>query len=97
MGMRFMTLASAMLLFTGSQVSAQQPRTQSENQACWEMSTPMKELVPFVVILLNKCTGNSWILTRITNSAPSWTASGSFSYRWVPLDGSGGEAIPGRP
>ena len=97
MRIRFMTLTGAMLLITSSQVSAQQPKSQSEKQACWEMSTPMKELVPFVLILLNKCTGSSWILTRITNSEPNSTTSGSFSYRWVPLDGSGGEAVPGRP
>ena len=90
-------LAGAILSGASSQVSAQQPKPSSENTACWEMSAPMKELTPFVLILLNKCTGRSWNLTRITISEPTAAVSGHYSYQWVPLDGDVGQAVPVRP
>jgi hypothetical protein len=86
--------ATCLLLLAGASVfiSVSESKSQSENQVCWEMSAPMKELTPFVLILLNKCTGGSWILTRTTTSAPTSTSSGNFSYRWVALEGGGSQA-----
>ena len=97
MRMHLVLLTGAILSGASSQVSAQQPKPSSENTACWEMSAPMKELAPFVLILLNKCTGSSWNLTRITISEPTAAVSGHYSYQWVPLDGDVGQAVPVRP
>ena len=95
--MHLVMLTGAILSGASSQVWAQQPKPSSENTACWEMSAPMKELTPFVLILLNKCTGSSWNLTRITISEPTATASGHYAYRWVPLDSGVSQAVPVRP
>jgi hypothetical protein len=95
--MHLVMLTGAILSGANAQVSAQQPKPSSENTACWEMSAPMKELTPFVLILLNKCTGSSWNLTRITISEPTAAASGHYAYRWVPLDSGVSQAVPVRP
>lgn len=97
MRMHLVLLTGAILSGASSQVSAQQPKPSSENTACWEMSTPVKELTPFVLILLNKCTGRSWNLTRTTISEPTAAVSGHYAYRWVPLDGDVSQSVPVRP
>ena len=97
MRMHFVMLTGAILAGASSHVSAQQPKPSSENADCWQMSAPMKEMTPFVLILLNKCTGSSWNLTRITISDPTAAASGNYAYRWVPLDGNVSQAAPARP
>jgi len=55
MKMHLVIFAGAMLLCASLETSAQQSKNQAPNQACWEMSVPIKELNPFVLILLNKC------------------------------------------
>ena len=97
MRMHLGILTAAILAGASSQASAQQSKPSSENTACWEMSAPMKELTPFVLILLNKCTGRSWNLTRITIDEPTATVTGHYAYRWVPLDGDVSQAVPARP
>jgi hypothetical protein len=97
MRMHHVVLAGVILSGASSQVLAQQPRPSSESTACWEMSAPMKELTPFVLILLNKCTGRSWNLTRITISEPTAAAAGHYAYRWVSLDGDVSQPAPVRP
>jgi hypothetical protein len=97
MRMSLVMLTAAILAGASSQVSAQQSKPSSEKTACWEMSAPMKELTPFVLILLDKCTGRSWNLTRFTVSEPTAAVSGHYAYRWVPLDGDVSQAVPVRP
>lgn len=53
-----------------------------ERGSCWEIVIPAQNISPFATMLLDRCTGKTWLMVRerISGSKPS-----SFSYRWAPL------------
>lgn len=62
-----------------------------ERGPCWEIIAPTQNISPFASMLLDRCTGKSWLMVRerISGSKPA-----SFSYRWAPLSSSeSGEAV----
>jgi hypothetical protein len=51
---------------------------------------------PAFSILLNRCTGDTWMLVRTTISKGKGTA-GEFAYRWYPVSVGSGEATLANP
>jgi hypothetical protein len=52
--------------------------------ACWEI-VPGVNSPPYTALKLNKCTGQSWFLSRTILRAAKQNVPGSWVYRWRPV------------
>ena len=62
-----------------------------ERGPCWKIVAPAQNMSPFAPMLLDRCTGKTWLMVRerIPGSKPA-----SVSYRWAPiLPSDAGEAV----
>jgi hypothetical protein len=78
--MRF-TAALLLLVLFGSDVLAQEV----SGRHCFEIMSPAPNVVPGSLVMLNKCTGASWMPYK----APLNDKQGAqftFTYRWAPLN-----------
>lgn len=73
-------LALPLLCLFGKDVVAEQ-RT-----ACFDVIAASSEIAPAGAILLNRCNGQSWVLTR-TYQAPAKGNPAYFAYRWTAIAG----------
>jgi hypothetical protein len=53
--------------------------------ACWEVLSPAQGVSPSSVLKVNKCTGETWILTRTRLSDAKATVPATYTFRWRPL------------
>jgi hypothetical protein len=52
---------------------------------CWEITNPATNVEPYAPILLNKCTGKAWLLSRSDTQEATSSSRGTFAYRWRPI------------
>lgn len=68
---------------------------QDAKSPCWDIYVS-KDAAPYTPILLNKCDGTSWILTK--NPVPDkGKSTGAWIWRWSPLGSEKDEAILSLP
>jgi hypothetical protein len=60
--------------------------------SCWE-AIPGNGTTPSVFLKINKCTGQTWMLTRLTLSPAKGSSPETFTWRWVPLLDQAGEGV----
>jgi hypothetical protein len=57
----------------------------SAETACYELVPTQSNAVPGAPILVNKCTGDTYILSRVVASDGKPAESSSQSFKWVPI------------
>jgi hypothetical protein len=89
-----------LILSLGSAIAQDQPKEHFNpfppKDRCWEIYVS-KEAAPYLPILLNKCDGTSWILTKNPITDKQGRATGSWIWRWSPLGSEKDEAILSLP
>ena len=80
--MRSLIAASTLCLFCGLPAFADETPVKAPDGSCYEL-IPGNNTPPFTAILLNKCTGATWLLVR--EFVPDAKATGSFTFEWHPL------------
>lgn len=76
----FVTCALTLLQCSASAQPAQPAPSASASSACYEMIPADANTLPGSPMLINKCTGETYVLTRAAAKA-----SGSPKYRWLPV------------
>jgi len=88
--------AISFLIATCTIASAQKPDSIGEKDPCYQLIIPpaggaaVVSIAPVNSILLNRCTGATWILHRQGQASKD-----SWSYRWSPISINTGEATFG--
>src|SRR4051794_28072094 len=59
---------------------------------CFDVASAGQGAQPASMILVNKCTGYTWLLTRNALADDKGKVTGAFSYRWHPIAVGTGEA-----
>jgi hypothetical protein len=49
---------------------------------CWEIVAPVAGTDPPTMVMLNRCTGDTWLLAKEVTRAARPTAPGTYVYRW---------------
>jgi len=84
-------LATAALAAASPSLRAQEAAPQSPATQCWSIITPQASVAPYGLILLDKCTGKTWLLSKIVKreklpANPNEKAKqDTFTYRWRPI------------
>jgi hypothetical protein len=84
-------LAAAALAASSPSLRAQEAAPQSPAAQCWSIVSPQASVAPYGLILLDKCTGKTWLLSKIVNRQklpenPQEKAKpDTFTYRWRPI------------
>ena len=60
---------------------------------CWEIYAGTSNVAPYTAILLNKCSGDSWLLIRSGVTDKKGKGTDSWVWRWSPLNAESSEAI----
>jgi hypothetical protein len=66
---------------------------EGKSSACFDFVSPQQGVTPGSVLKINRCTGESWMLTRTRLSEPKPNSPGTYAYRWVPLSHDEKEAV----
>jgi hypothetical protein len=66
---------------------------ESPKEACWEIVSGTKDAAPYTALLLNKCTGNTWLLIRTGLADKQGKPTDSWIWRWSPINAEQQEAI----
>ena len=94
--MRYVILAGALAapINVFAQGEATMPLVKPDaTQPCYELvPMPTKEQ-PYGPLLLNRCTGATWLLVRSGLPDVAGKATNSFVFRWAPLGASSGESV----
>jgi hypothetical protein len=69
-----------------------QGRAQTSTQECYGISRSQGAGM-ILPILLNKCTGQTWVLTTTTLLDANSQQTNSYAFRWFPLAANTGEAV----
>jgi hypothetical protein len=100
-GITMKIIAVIGLLFaTTSNAAAQKSDIEGKPGQCFEVlmaprgGTNVLSTDPASSILLNKCTGDTWMLVRTTVSKPGKPEE--FAYRWYPISAGSSEAVISR-
>ena|SRR6516165_10441457 len=70
---------------------AQDAAPQGPATQCWKIVSPQANVAPYGLILLNQCTGKTWLLSKIVKREkrpenPNEKAKpDTFTYRWRPI------------
>jgi hypothetical protein len=59
-----------------------QPQSTPPPVQCWEVVTPMRGTDSPTMVMLNRCTGDSWLLAKVSVREATPTTTGAFVYRW---------------
>jgi hypothetical protein len=78
----FVTMLTVVLM---GEASAQTPEAPSPAGFCFEVTAAHGDAQAPGAILLNRCTGQTWILARIYRSAAKGSRGTQISYRWMPI------------
>ena len=85
----------AVLSLIGGNARAQDAATQ-----CWQIISPaVQGIDPLAMVMLNRCTGKTWLLAKVTvREGRSDASSPMYVYRWRPItiDNEGEAAMPMR-
>jgi len=88
-------VVTVMLLLHPTAVRAQDPPPPASPQGapspvqCWEIVAPMRGADPPTMVMLNRCTGDTWLLAKVSTREATATAPGSYVYRWRPISKAG--------
>jgi hypothetical protein len=52
---------------------------------CWEIANPAQDMTPQNLVLLNRCSGQTWIMEKIFFVDKQGRQTGEFTYRWAPI------------
>ena len=88
-------MATAVLFLFATHPAIAEESTTKE--PCWEIYPGGKEVAPFSALLLNKCDGGSYLLTRVGPTDKQGKSNGSWIWRWSPLNIERNEAILSLP
>jgi hypothetical protein len=58
---------------------------ESPTNPCWEVATPGPDVARRFPILINKCTGKTWLLTKVEVREAKSGLPGAYVYRWRPI------------
>ena len=64
---------------------------------CFDIVNATPQQQPFLPILLDRCTGRSWMLVKIELTNPTGRPPAAFTYRWFPLAADTSEPSLGTP
>jgi hypothetical protein len=84
-------LAAAALVASSASLCAQEAAPQSPAAQCWKIVSPQANVAPYGLILLDQCTGKTWLLSKIVKREkrpenPNEKAKpDTFTYRWRPI------------
>lgn len=70
----------------GATVAAQEVPTQGNRPDCFELVAVQLGVIPGAPMLINKCTGITYVLTRRGNPGQRPKNNSTSSYVWVPID-----------
>jgi hypothetical protein len=61
---------------------------------CWAIAAPVPGAEPPAMVMMNKCTGETWLLAKTVTREPKPNVVGAYVYRWHPISkpGDAGEA-----
>jgi hypothetical protein len=57
----------------------------AQSTTCWEITTPAQGITPEALVLLNKCDGKTWIMTRVYFVDKQGKRTGGWAFRWSPI------------
>lgn len=57
----------------------------SPESRCWEVTAPAADVPQHFPILINKCTGKTWLLTKVNIREAKSGQPGVYAYRWRPI------------
>ncbi len=69
-----------------------QPAAPSSMDTCFSVETPRIEMPPNAPLLVNRCTGSTWMLVRTNLNDAAGKPTGVYTWRWSPLAANTGEA-----
>ena len=69
----------------------------AQSSACWEMVAPPNGVEPEALVLLNKCEGKTWLMTRVFLIDKQGKRTGSWTFRWSPIATQENETILSLP
>lgn len=52
---------------------------------CWEIVAPVRGTEPPTMVMMNKCTGETWLLAKVLTREPQPNVMGTYVYRWRPI------------
>ena len=52
---------------------------------CWEIVAPVRGTEPPAMVMMNKCTGDTWLLAKVLTHEPKPNVMGAYVYRWRPI------------
>jgi hypothetical protein len=84
-------LAASAFAASSASMRAQEAAPQSPATQCWKIVTPQASVAPYGLILLDQCTGKTWLLSKIVTHQklpenPHEKAKpDTFTYRWRPI------------
>jgi hypothetical protein len=58
------------------------PQAAPPPQPCWEIVAPVAGTDPPAMVMLNRCTGDTWLLAKEVTREAQPTAPGTYVYRW---------------
>ena len=74
------------------------PQAAPPPQPCWEIVAPVAGTDPPAMVMLNRCTGDTWLLAKEVTRGTQPTAPGAYVYRWRRImktdDGAAGFPLP---
>ena len=69
------------------------PKPQAQSATCFDIALPPANAAPYGPILINRCTGATWLLSRERAMDAHGKPTSMFVYRWHHLADVGAEAI----
>jgi len=79
------TIVVTILPLQGAHAQNSSPQSNSENAKCFEISRTNVLVDPSNPILINKCTGDTWMLVKSEIVDVNGHSTDSFTYRWFKL------------
>lgn len=83
MQLRAIALLSCLAL-SGCDYSYSLGKTQE--RACFEIISPTEDTAPNSPIMLDKCTGETWVILRVTEPLEKGETVPGFSYTWYKIE-----------
>ena len=86
------------LIVAGSMLLIGLGASDSRADPCFEVIASAGQTTSPSFILVDRCTGKTWMLVRLVLTDPQGNLSASqYNYRWLPLSGGPKEEAPAKP
>jgi hypothetical protein len=69
----------------GAQEAPTNPPINPPTNQCWEVVSRGTGAAQPFPILVNKCTGKTWLLAKVNTQEPKDGMPGAYAYRWRPI------------